>query len=218
RAPRRAAWQRSTPRNIWKAWSNRAAYPAMHSGTKNRAGKQHARTAQRLDTDFGALLSDVTPLPQANRAIMERPRPLPIPEQRLRDDQETLKESLGDWIPWEQGIESGEELVYARTGVSPQMLRRLRRGHWSIQAVLDLHGLTVVEARPAVVEFLSTCRRDGLRCLRIIHGKGLRSRNREPVLKRKLAHWLMQRDEILAFCQARQTEGGGGAVVVLLKA
>ncbi|HEY9446546.1 MAG TPA: Smr/MutS family protein, partial [Burkholderiales bacterium] len=76
---------------------------------------------------------------------------------------------------------------------------------------------TAAEARALVVEFLAHCKREQLRCVRIIHGKGLRSPNREPVLKRKLAGWLMQRDEIVAFCQARRTEGGGGAAVVLLK-
>jgi DNA-nicking Smr family endonuclease len=120
-------------------------------------------------------------------------------------------------FPGDSGTETGEELAFQRNGISPQTLRRLRRGHWVIQDELDLHGLTTAEARPLVVEFLNHCLRNGLRCVRIIHGKGLRSRNREPVLKQKVANWLMQRDEILAFCQARRTEGGGGAVVVLLK-
>jgi len=77
--------------------------------------------------------------------------------------------------------------------------------------------LTVEEARSALVEFLNRSARRGLRCLRIIHGKGLRSKNREPVLKPKLGAWLIHRDEVLAFCQARGADGGGGAVVVLLK-
>ena len=96
-------------------------------------------------------------------------------------------------------------------------MRKLRRGHWVIQDELDLHGFTVPDARELLVEFLALCARKGLRCVRIIHGKGLRSKNRQPVLKQKVANWLMRRDEILAFCQARPTEGGGGAVVVLLK-
>ena len=96
-------------------------------------------------------------------------------------------------------------------------MRQLRRGHWVIQDELDLHGLTTAQARPLLVEFLNDCRRAGFRCVRIVHGKGLRSKNREPVLKGKVAGWLMQRDEVLAFCQARPTEGGGGAVIVLLR-
>ncbi len=185
---------------------------------KHTAGKRRSPATERAEPGLSALLADVTPLPRVNRALIERPRPRPIPEQRLRDDLETLKESLSDGSPWDQGLESGEELVYMRPGVSPQTLRKLRRGHWAIQAVLDLHGHTVMEARAALVEFLGACRHDGVRCVRIIHGKGLRSRNREPVLKRKIANWLMHRDQVLAFCQARRTEGGGGAVVVLLVA
>lgn len=128
-----------------------------------------------------------------------------------------LADSLSDAEPWTEGFETGEELVYLRPGITPQTLKKLRRGHWVTQDVLDLHGLTVAEARPLIAAFLAHCRRQGLRCVRVIHGKGLRSKNREPVLKRKVANWLVQREEVLAFCQARQTEGGGGAVVVLLK-
>ncbi len=175
---------------------------------------------QGLDDDvaFQSLFSDVTPLPPANRVTPERPRPRPMPQQRTRDEREVLDETLSDWTPWAAGYETGEELVYARPGVPTHVMRRLRRGHWTVQEVLDLHGLTSDEARLAVAEFLAHCKRNGLKCVRMIHGKGLRSPNREPVLKRKLAGWLMQREEVLAFCQARRTEGGGGAVVVLLKA
>ncbi len=166
---------------------------------------------------FRASVSDVTPLPRPARVEHDRPRPRPIPAQRLRDDRETLADSLSDEVPWDLGLETGEELSYARNGIGSQTLRRLRRGHWVIQDELDLHGLASDEARVLLVEFLDRCRWRGLRCVRIIHGKGLRSPNREPVLKRKVASWLMQRQEILAFCQARRTDGGGGAVVVLLK-
>ena len=179
--------------------------------------KRPHNAAPQDDVAFQALVSDVTPLPALNRAQLERPRPRPTPTQTLRDARETLQESLSDWTPWDAGFETGEELIYARPGISAQALRKLRRGHWAIQQVLDLHGHTAAEARIAVAEFLAHCRHESLRCVRIIHGKGLRSPNGEPVLKRKLSGWLMQRDEVLAFCQARHTEGGGGAVVVLLK-
>ncbi len=115
------------------------------------------------------------------------------------------------------GFEAGEELNFLRDGLAGDTLRKLRRGHWKIQGEIDLHGLTVADARPALVEFLNDCLHQGLRCVRVIHGKGLGSKNQIPVLKRKVASWLMQRDEILAFCQARRVEGGGGAAVVLLK-
>ncbi|MFN7085055.1 MAG: Smr/MutS family protein [Burkholderiales bacterium] len=141
----------------------------------------------------------------------------PVATQRLRDDHAVLQASLSDHIAWDPGLESGEEPVFLRNGIAAQTLKRLRRGYWVIQDELDLHGLTTPEARMLLVEFLNRCTHHGLRCVRIIHGKGLRSKNREPVLKHKVAHWLMQRDEILAFCQARRTEGGSGALMVLLK-
>ncbi len=164
-----------------------------------------------------ATLADVTPLAKRNKADLARPRPRPIPGQRLRDAKAVLQDSLSDHIPWETGLETGEELSFLRNGISAETLRKLRRGHWVIQDELDLHGLTTPEARTLLIEFLNRCLRLGLRYVRIIHGKGLRSKNREPVLKQKVANWLMQRDEILAFCQARNIEGGSGAVVVLLK-
>jgi DNA-nicking Smr family endonuclease len=167
---------------------------------------------------FHAAVSDVIPLRRKPKVEHERQRPEPIPAQRLRDDRETLRESLSDQVPWDSGLETGEELSYTRNGIGVQTLKRLRRGYWVIQAELDLHGLIVDEARGLLADFLNGCLRRGVRCVRIIHGKGLRSKNREPVLKRKVAGWLMQRDEILAFCQAPRTDGGSGAVVVLLAA
>ena len=169
-------------------------------------------------TLFRASVADVTPLRRAGK--IEHPRePLrPVPTRRGLDDLETLKESLSDWLPWDPATETGEELNYARGGIGGQTVRKLRRGHWVIQAELDLHGLTVAEARELLSGFLNSCARRGLRCVRIVHGKGLRSKNREPVLKRMVGRWLVQRDEVLAFCQARPVDGGSGAAIVLLKA
>jgi DNA-nicking Smr family endonuclease len=165
-----------------------------------------------------AALAGVTPLPPANRAKLVRPRPRPIAAQRQLDDIAVLRDTLSDAPAWEQGLESGEELLFLRNGLSAQHLKKLRRGHWAVQDHLDLHGLTVPEARALTAEFLARCMRKGLRCVRIVHGKGLRSPNQEPVLKKKVAGWLAQRDEVLAYCQAPQVDGGGGVVLVLLRA
>jgi DNA-nicking Smr family endonuclease len=167
---------------------------------------------------FRTSMADVTPLRRARTVEHPRKLPRPIPAQRLLDDLETLKDSLSDQLPWDPATETGEELNYARDGIGIQTVRKLRRGHWVTQAELDLHGLTVAEAREFLSDFLNLCARRGLRCVRIVHGKGLRSKNREPVLKQKVGRWLMQRDGVLAFCQARPVDGGGGAVIVLLKA
>jgi len=166
---------------------------------------------------FRASVAGVTPLPGPSRIEHELPRPRPASARRPHDDRQALKDGLSDHLPWDTGGEAGEELSYARNGIGAQTLRKLRRGHWIIQDELDLHGLTVDEARELMVDFLDQCMRRGLRCVRVIHGKGLGSRNGEPVLKRRVAGWLMQRDEILAYCQARRADGGSGAVVVLLK-
>jgi DNA-nicking Smr family endonuclease len=146
------------------------------------------------------------------------PAPKPIPQQFIRDEQQALADSLSDdYIPAHE-LETGEELLYLRAGHAPDILGKLRRGHWVVQAKIDLHGLVADEARIYVAEFLTDCKKRGIRCVRIIHGKGLGSRNREPVLKNKLRNWLMQRDEVIAYAQARQADGGSGAVIVLLKA
>ncbi len=97
-------------------------------------------------------------------------------------------------------------------------MRALRRGGPSIEDELDLHGLTVAQARPLLIAFLNACRENDFRHVRIIHGKGLRSETRGGVLRGMVASWLMQRDDVLAFHQARPADGGSGAVLVLLRA
>ena len=174
------------------------------------------------DADEEALLRDalkgVAPLRNPGKASLQRPPPAPVPAQTLRDDEQALQDSLSDQMPMEIGLETGEELVFLRNGLSNQILKKLRRGFWATQDQLDLHGLHTEEARALIVSFLNDALKHGLRCVRIVHGKGLRSRNAEPVLKRKIGNWLGQRDEVLAFVQARPEDGGGGAVMVLLKA
>jgi DNA-nicking Smr family endonuclease len=163
-------------------------------------------------------LKGVAPLRNSGKASLRRQPPAPIPVQTLRDDERVLQDSLSDQVSIEVGLETGEDLIFLRTGLPNQILKKLRRGTWSIQDNLDLHGLRVEEARALLVGFLNDALKHGRRCVRIVHGKGLRSKNAEPVLKGKVGNWLSQRDEVLAFVQARAEDGGGGAVLVLLKA
>lgn len=150
-------------------------------------------------------------------SLLNRPRPDPIPRQRLADEAEALEQSrLSDFTP-DTLLESDEGLSFARNGISTDTLRKLRRGHWSLRAELDLHGMRSEEARETLSAFIRDCHRRDLRCLRIIHGKGLGSAGREPVLKNKVRSWLMQKEEVLAFCQAAAHEGGSGALMVLLR-
>lgn len=166
---------------------------------------------------FKAAVADALPLPDFGKLAPSAPRVLPVPRQRIRDEQQALVDSLSDYLGWEDSMETGEELVFLRTGLRRDTLKKLRRGHWVLQAELDLHGMVSTKARQAVSTFLAECGKRGLRCVRIIHGKGLGSKNREPVLRTRVKGWLMQKDEVLAFCQARAVDGGSGAVVVLLK-
>ena len=192
----------------------------------NRTSKQATKPASSTHSSggqagseaelFRSTVGDVTPLRQAGRVLHDLVRPHPLPLQTWRDEQSALRESLAA-IPPDNDLETGEELTFVRHGVGTHVLRKLRHGHWIIQDELDLHGFNSADARELLGEFLAQCMRKGLRCVRIVHGKGLRSKNRQPVLKSKVAVWLMRRDEILAYCQARPTEGGSGAVVVLLK-
>jgi DNA-nicking Smr family endonuclease len=162
-------------------------------------------------------LAGVKPLAPARRTLRRPPAPAPVPAQTQRDERAALAESLRGPLTVDEALESGVELSYLREGVSRQVLRRLRRGHWVVQDGLDLHGMNRVEAAAQVAQFLRAAAARGARCVRIVHGKGLGSKNREPVLKAKLRAWLIPRDEVLAFCQAPAAEGGSGALLVLLK-
>ncbi len=140
----------------------------------------------------------------------------PVPEQTLRDQREVMDSLLSDeYEPVD--IETGEELLYTRPGLQLTVIRKLRRGQFAIEAELDLHGATSIQARAAVDTFLKNARDQDKRVVRIIHGKGNSSEGKMPVLKGKVNSWLRQKDEVLAFCSARQNDGGTGAVYVLLK-
>ncbi|RYZ10757.1 MAG: DNA mismatch repair protein MutS [Comamonadaceae bacterium] len=143
--------------------------------------------------------------------------PAPIPVQRQLDDQRVLQESISDEFDASTLLEVDDAMSFRRPGIGIDVARKLRRGHWSIQSEIDLHGLRREEAREALAGFLRDAVRQGLRCVRVVHGKGLGSPGKTPVLKGKVHSWLVQKNEVLAFVQARADEGGAGAVVVLLK-
>ena len=167
---------------------------------------------------FLEAVKDARPITSSNRVLHPIKKPRPVPHQLMRDERQALADSLSDGYFPTHELETGEELLYLREGQSPSVLSKLRRGHWVVQAGIDLHGMTSDEARGYVAEFLAECKKRGIRCVRIVHGKGLGSKNKEPVLRNKLRHWLMQKDEVIAYAQARQNDGGSGAVIVLLKA
>jgi len=186
---------------------------------RQAAERQRQEAEQRLRQEadiFRNSVGKVAPLRQPDKALLTPPPPLPIARQHLADEQAALMESLSDEFTFDTLLASDEDLSFARPGVGSDVLSKLRRGHWVIQGQLDLHGLRRDQAREALGEFLRQARKQGQRCVRIIHGKGHGSVNKEPVLKQKVRNWLAQKEEVLAFCQARPAEGGSGALVVLL--
>jgi len=159
-----------------------------------------------------------------DRAKLATPPQPPQRRKRLHNDilrpAGVLNDSFSDQfqaMETESVSEAGDELFFARQGVQRKALRRLKRGQLRCEEELDLHGLTAAEARVVLADFIAECRSHGLRNVRVIHGKGFRSAGLQPVLKGMVNNWLRQHDGVLAFCSARQGDGGTGAVYVLLK-
>jgi DNA-nicking Smr family endonuclease len=143
----------------------------------------------------------------------------PKPRARARfarlDELEVLRESL-ELGPGDLLVETAEELRFKRAGVSDALLRKLRRGQFRVEAELDLHGMTVAQARNALREFMEGMVRANTRCVRIVHGKGRGSGNRGPVVKQAVNAMLQRMHAVVAFTSARPMDGGTGALYVLL--
>ena len=169
------------------------------------------------DSDvFRDAVRDVKPIGPVNRVVHDMPKPRPHPAKREEDERAVLAE-LAHLALDGDDVEMEDDVAFLRPGLPREILRKLRRTHWVIQGTLDLHGLTGDEAVAETASFLAECKRDGRRCVRIVHGKGLRSPGKEPVLKRRIRKLLTRRDEVLAFVEPRALHGGGGAVIVLLQ-
>ena len=182
--------------------------------------KARREAAARLEAErhlFSRSVGPVTPLRNPNLARLRRHQPAPLPVQHWLDEERVLLESISDDFDVSTLLDTDDQLSYRRPGIGVEVTRRLRSGHWSIQRQLDLHGLRVDEAREALGEFVRQAHKVGLRCVRVVHGKGLGSPGKSPVLKGRVQRWLVQKNEVLAFVQARPMDGGAGALVVLLK-
>jgi DNA-nicking Smr family endonuclease len=176
-----------------------------------RARQEQARNA------FAHAVGPVQRLPEPGRVHRHGPRPEPLPRQREADERAALREALSDEVDVESLLLTDDGLSFRRPGLGPDVVARLRRGQWSIQAQIDLHGLRREEAREQLANFVREALQRGQRCVRVIHGKGLGSPGREPVLKAKVQRWLAQCAEVIAFSQATGPQGGAGALVVLLE-
>lgn len=192
--------------------------------------ERQQREAQRLQAErdarqqrlrerhlFAFTVGAVTPLKAHGRHEPQPRLPTPQPRQHQSDERRVLQEAMSDEFDITTLLDVDDQMSFRRPGIGQDVTRRLRAGHWSIQRQLDLHGLRIDEAREALGNFIRLAHRTGLRCVRIIHGKGLGSPGGVPVLKARVQRWLVQKKEVLAFVQARPADGGAGALVVLLQ-
>ncbi len=191
------------------------ANPGLREADASEDSRDSADYAQL----FREAVRDVKPLgrpgPAADQALKRVRRARPAARFTRADRLAVLEESLRDEAI-EPALASGEELVFHRTGIQSTVLRKLRRGDYRVQGEIDLHGLSVAQAKQALREFLGQALMRQWRCVRIIHGKGLRSGHRGPVLKGMVGTMLRKVGPVLAYVSARQVDGGTGAVYVLL--
>jgi DNA-nicking Smr family endonuclease len=176
-----------------------------------------ARQREAESNLFVRAVGAVQRLPINDLVKLDGPSPAPIAHQRQKDNEAVLRDCLSDEFDASTLLDTDDALSFRRPGVGRDVIHKLRKGDWSIQREIDLHGLRSDEARVALAEFIRLAHRQGLRCLRVVHGKGLGSPGKTPVLKSKVHSWLVQKNQVMAFVQAKPAEGGAGALVVLLK-
>lgn len=197
---------------VKRAMAEQAQLRARQASAQALAAKQAASDKDLFRRAAGA----VQPLPDKRR-VLHQPAPrLPQAMQYQKDEQAVLKEAISDDFDVSTLLDTDEHLSYRRPGIGPDVTRKLRRGDWAIQRQLDLHGLRRDDAREALGLFVREACKQGIRCVRVIHGKGLGSPGKAPVLKSRVHSWLVQKNEVLAFVQAKPADGGAGALVVLL--
>jgi DNA-nicking Smr family endonuclease len=193
---------------------------ALLAQAQEAARKAAIAKAKAEKEFFAQAIGPIKPLPPkhrpGHRAHLPVVQAAPIAVQQQRDELAVMREAISDEFDVETLLDTDEALSFRRSGMGPDVVRKLRRGGWSIQGQLDLHGLRREDAREALSQFVKDAHKVGWRCVRVVHGKGLGSPGKTPVLKGKVQSWLIQKQEVLAFVQARPAHGGAGALVVLL--
>ncbi len=177
------------------------------------AAEKRAEAERNL---FTRAVGKVAPIANQERVWSPPQRPSTRPLQQDLDNEAVMHESMSDDFDISTLLDADDQLSFRRPGISTDVTRKLRKGEWSIQGQIDLHGLRSDEARNAMGQFIRDAKRMGWRCVRVVHGKGLGSPGKEPVLKSKVQRWLVQKNEVLAFVQAKPSDGGGGALLVLM--
>lgn len=193
--------------------SHEPACSGYDGGMKRRTPAPISDDDRRLFLEAIGEVQPFAPVQAPPAAARAAPQP-----RMLEADEAAVPGELLDMAFDPATLEVGEELSYLRDGYPPKLLRQLKRGQFSVQDDIDLHQMNAAAAQASIVMFLAEARKSGFRCVRIVHGKGLRSRASGPVLKGLTDRMLRRRDEVIAFASARPAQGGTGAVIVLLKA
>jgi DNA-nicking Smr family endonuclease len=199
---------------------------AAHIAAKARAeAEAQERAAKAISDEFRRAVGAVTPLQVEPKAMTHRPRPSAMPA-RLNQaekngtsaaDATMTSIALSDDFDTQNVLNIDDPHAFRREHIGEDVLKKLRKGHWPVKASIDLHGCSRDQAREDLVLFIRTAMRKGLRCVRVIHGKGLGSQDQTPILREKVRNWLVQQDDVLAFMPASAAEGGAGVLIVLLK-
>jgi len=199
---------------VKRAIAEQARQKVIQASTQAKATKQITS-----DRDlFIRAAGTVQPLPDKRHVLHKKELPVPVAMQYQKDEKAVLKEAISDEFDVSTLLDTDEHLSFRRPGIGVDVTRKLRRGDWSIQRQLDLHGLRRDDAREALGQFIRDAHKHGIRCVRVVHGKGLGSPGKVPILKSRVHSWLVQKNEVLAFVQAKPADGGAGALVVLLMA
>lgn len=185
-----------------------------------RNRKQQAANEPRVTDDdrsmFRDAVGDVKPVTTGNKRQPDKKPPSVTAKMQHNDNKAVMRELMEDFQDVDL-LETGEHLAWTAPGIQRSELKKLKSGKYAIQSELDLHGLTREQAKSAVTEFIREARAKELRCVRIIHGRGRKNPEQAPVLKRAIDAWLSHHKQVLAYCSAREHDGGTGAVYVMLR-
>jgi len=203
-------------KQVKKAIAARQAEAERALAQEKAAARQRAHDLAHSNL-FLAAIGKTQPLTSKARASLQPAPPPALPLQLALDEAAALQEAWSDEVDISNLLDTDAQLSYRRKGVGPDVPQNLRRGKWSIQRQIDLHGLRSDDARSALSEFIRNAQQQGIRCIRVVHGKGLGSPGKTPVLKDKVHRWLVQKNDVIAFVQAPPAHGGAGALLVLLR-
>jgi DNA-nicking Smr family endonuclease len=186
--------------------------------------EQRERVAKQEASLFQSALGGVKKIPPSDRYVPNAPPGINAriekPKKYLtqaEDDAAVLRESLSDQFEVDHLLDDDPSLSFSRSGIGSDVVRKLRKGYWPVQDELDLHGMRRDAARDQIGEFLRRAAKRKLRCVCIIHGKGLGSAGGEPVLRSMVHSWLEQKEDVIAFCAANMDGRSHGALIVLLR-